>query len=56
MEDISISPEAVKKEFYKSTERFHVITTWVGVLLNLVWFISDVFVLPDYWKPFFGFR
>jgi len=56
MQDISISPEAVKAEFYRSTERFHVITTWVGLLLNLVWFVSDIFVLPDHWKPFFEFR
>lgn len=56
MEDLSISPEEVKKEFSKSTERFHVITTWVGLILNLVWFISDIFVLPDHWYPFFLFR
>jgi sigma-B regulation protein RsbU (phosphoserine phosphatase) len=56
MEEISISPEEVKKEFTKSTERFHVITCWVGLLLNLVWFVSDIFVLPDHWKPFFEFR
>ncbi|MDZ4665667.1 MAG: SpoIIE family protein phosphatase [Bacteroidota bacterium] len=56
MEDISISPEVVKKEFTRSTERFHVITCWVGLILNLVWFISDIFVLPDHWKPFFEFR
>ncbi|MBK7817315.1 MAG: hypothetical protein IPJ60_06890 [Sphingobacteriaceae bacterium] len=56
MEDISISPEAVKKEFTRSTERFHVITCWVGLLLNLVWFVSDIFVLPDHWKQFFEFR
>jgi len=56
MEDISISPEEVKKAFTKSTERFHVITCWVGIVLNLVWFISDIFVLPDHWKQFVEFR
>ncbi len=56
MADISISEDLVKKEFYRSTERFHVITTWVGLILNLVWFISDIFVLPDHWYPFFLFR
>lgn len=56
MQDTSISHEVVKQEFYKSTERFHVITTLVGLILNLVWFVSDIFVLPDHWVPFFIFR
>ena len=56
MADLSISPELVKSEFYKSTEKFHIITTWVGLLLNLIWFISDYFVLPDHWLPFAIFR
>ncbi|MFO0355622.1 MAG: PP2C family protein-serine/threonine phosphatase [Sphingobacteriaceae bacterium] len=56
MQDTSISNDVVKQEFYKSTERFHVITIWVGLILNLVWFISDIFVLPDHWYPFFLFR
>lgn len=56
MQDTSISPEAVKAEFYRSTERFHVITTWVGLLLNLVWFVSDIFVLPDHAWQFIEFR
>ena len=24
--------------------------------MNLVWFVSDIFVLPDHWKQFFEFR
>jgi phosphoserine phosphatase RsbU/P len=56
MEDISISPEVVKKEFYRSTERFHVITCWVGIVLNMVWFVSDIFVLPDHAWQFIEFR
>ncbi len=56
MEDISISEIEVKSAFTRSTERFHVITCWVGLILNLVWFVSDIFVLPDHWKQFVEFR
>ncbi|MGE0568380.1 MAG: PP2C family protein-serine/threonine phosphatase [Bacteroidia bacterium] len=56
MQDISIPDNVVRDEFNRTTEKFHVIATWVGVLLNLVWFISDVFVLPDHWYQFFLFR
>lgn len=55
-ESIGITDEVVEKEFYRSTEKFHVIATWVGILLNLVWFIGDYFVLPGYWIPFLIFR
>lgn len=56
MEETAVPEINVKQEFYRSTEKFHVITTWVGIALNLVWFISDIFVLPEYWLPFFIFR
>ncbi len=56
MEETSVPEINVKQEFYRSTEKFHVITTWVGIALNLVWFISDIFVLPEYWLEFFVFR
>ncbi|MBL7917884.1 MAG: hypothetical protein JNM96_05775, partial [Bacteroidia bacterium] len=56
MKEIKISETEVKTAFSNSTERFHVITTWVGLLLNLLWFISDVFVLPEKWLAFFTFR
>lgn len=54
--EIIIADDVVKEEFYKSTERFQVITCYVGIILNLVWFISDIFVLPEYWFSFFIFR
>lgn len=56
MKEIKISETEVKTAFSNSTERFHVITTWVGLLLNLLWFISDIFVLPEKWLAFFTFR
>jgi serine phosphatase RsbU (regulator of sigma subunit) len=53
---INIPDNEVKEAFYKSTERFHIIACWVGIVLNLIWFISDYFVVPDYWLPFLIFR
>ncbi len=55
-EIISIPDEVVEKEFYRSTEKFHIIAAWVGIVLNLVWFVGDYFVLPAYWVPFLIFR
>ena len=56
MEETTVTEFQVKQEFYRSTEKFHVVTCLVGIALNLVWFVSDIFVLPDYWLPFFIFR
>ncbi len=56
MAAINIPDIEVKDAFYKSTEQFHIVTCWVGILLNLVWSVSDYFVLPEYWLPFFLFR
>ena len=56
MPDRIISDAVVKEEFYKSTEKFHVIACWVGLILNLVWFVSDVFIVPDYVGRFLLFR
>ena len=56
MAAINIPDKEVKDAFYKSTERFHIIACWVGIVLNLIWFISDYFVVPDYWLPFLIFR
>jgi len=51
-----INPELIKSEFYKNTEKFHIIACWVGIILNLVWFASDYFVLPDHWLQFVEWR
>lgn len=53
----SLVPEKeVKQAFYDSTEKTHVIACWVGLLLNLIWFTSDYFIIPDYFVPFLVFR
>ncbi len=56
MEETTVPENIVKQEFYRSTEKFHVIACWVGMALNIVWFLSDYFVIPHYWIPFFIFR
>lgn len=56
MEETTIPESVVKREFYKSTEKFHIIATWVGLLLNIVWCISDYFVIAEYFLPFLIFR
>jgi serine phosphatase RsbU (regulator of sigma subunit) len=56
MEETSIPESLVKEEFYKSTEKAHVIACWIGIILNLAWFVSDYLVLPAYWITFLAFR
>lgn len=54
---VNVIPESsVKAAFYESTEKTHVISCWVGLLLNLIWFISDYFIIPEYFQPFLIFR
>src|SRR5688572_411982 len=52
----SISDLTVKQEFDHTTEKFHVIASWIGLSLNIVWFISDYFIIKEYLLPFLVFR
>ncbi|MFN5181987.1 MAG: PP2C family protein-serine/threonine phosphatase [Bacteroidota bacterium] len=54
--NVFVTDEEIASEFQRSTERFHVIACWIGIVLNLVWFISDYFVLPNYWLIFIEWR
>lgn len=56
MQRTAISEHIVKEEFYRSTEKFHVVACWVGLILNLVWFVSDFIVIPEYALTFLIFR
>ncbi len=56
MQETSIADSIVKHEFNKSTEKFHVIASWVGLILNIVWFVSDYFIIKEYLVPFLIFR
>ncbi|MBK9286080.1 MAG: SpoIIE family protein phosphatase [Sphingobacteriaceae bacterium] len=56
MNDTIIQESEVVHEFNRSTDKAHVIACWVGIILNLAWFASDYFVLPDHWFQFLLFR
>lgn len=56
MQEITLPESIVKQEFYRTTEKFHAIACWIGIVLNIAWFASDYFVLPEYWIPFLIFR
>lgn len=56
MEQEPIDKDTLKQSFNNSTEKFHTVTCWVGIVLNLIWFASDYFVLPDHWRIFFDIR
>lgn len=45
-----------KQELEKSTQKYHLITCWVGVIFNLLFFAADYLTLPEYWMPFLVFR
>lgn len=53
---IAIPESLVKKEFYKSTEKAHILVSWIGIALNLVWFLGDYLSIPEYWISFLIFR
>lgn len=56
MPEQQISEKIVREAFDKSTEKSHVIAIWVGIVLNLLWVVSDYFVLIDHIVPFSIFR
>lgn len=56
MDNTYVSDIVVKQEFLKSTQRNHVIVCWVGIVLNIIWFISDYFTIPEYYISFLYFR
>jgi serine phosphatase RsbU (regulator of sigma subunit) len=56
MEETAVPENIVKEEFYRSTEKFHIIATWVGLMLNLVWCISDFFIIREHFIPFLTIR
>ena len=43
---MSTNTNAWKSEFLLKADRYHKIAAWVGIVLNLVWFISDYFDIP----------
>lgn len=56
MEESYIPESYVKREFYQSTEKFHAVACWIGIALNLVWFLGDYLSIPQFWLSFLIFR
>lgn len=56
MSETAIPETLVKQEFYNKTEKFHIMACWIGMALNLVWFLGDFLSIKEYWIPFFIFR
>ena len=45
-----------QSELNRIATKHHVIVCWVAIILNPIWFISDYFTIPDYWKVFLVVR
>jgi sigma-B regulation protein RsbU (phosphoserine phosphatase) len=57
MEQTTTLPESlVTAEFNRSTEKAHIIACWIGIALNLVWFLGDYLSIKEFWIPFLLFR
>lgn len=56
MEETNIPESIIKQEFDNTTEKLHVAACWIGIVLNLVWFLGDYLSIPEYWIPFLNFR
>ncbi len=58
MPDTKIVPNDAKwmEELTKSALKYHKIGAWVAITFNLVFSITDWFVLPSFWWDFFIFR
>ncbi len=52
----SVPEKTIKQEFDKTTEKSHVIACWVGIALNLIWFISDYLTINEFWVSFLYVR
>lgn len=56
MKSTIIPTSTIKQAFYNSTEKSHVVACWVGIALNMMWFISDYLIIKEFWLTFFVFR
>ncbi|MDF1672498.1 MAG: SpoIIE family protein phosphatase [Vicingaceae bacterium] len=45
-----------KTELKKTVKKYHVITCWVAVVFNMLFFVTDYLNLYDYWEEFLTFR
>lgn len=51
-----ITESSWRNEMNVSVTKYHLITCWVGVVFNLLFFVADYFNIPEYWAPFLTVR
>lgn len=51
-----ITENSWRNEMNVSVTKYHLITCWVGVVFNLLFFVADYFNIPEYWAPFLTVR
>ena len=52
----TLEKENWKSELDKTALRYHTIACWIGVVFNLLFFVTDFINIYDYWQPFLLFR
>lgn len=45
-----------RNEMNRVATKYHVIGSWVAIILNPLWFIADYFTIPEYWVNFLYVR
>jgi len=45
-----------RSEMNRVATKYHVLGSWVAIILNPLWFIADYFTIPDYWENFLFVR
>jgi serine phosphatase RsbU (regulator of sigma subunit) len=51
-----ITESSWRNEMNVSVTKYHLITCWVGVVFNLLFFVADYFNIPEYWASFLTVR
>lgn len=51
-----ITENSWRNEMNVSVTKYHLITCWVGVVFNLLFFVADYFNIPEYWASFLTVR
>ena len=54
--EIEVEDSKVISEFERSAFRSHFIACWIGIVLNLLWALSDYVVFPERFAGFFTWR
>lgn len=56
MSEVAVKNNNWKTELNKTVKKYHVITCWVAVVFNMLFFVTDYLNLYDYWQEFLTFR